>query len=196
MGSIGFVVRGSGGLEQSLQLLALPLLALDLVPEQGNLPSELAVGVVRLVGFGFGVANAALDDRLVDGIGFSSLFGHQTQPDKQSFDRSKHRIPFSYFFLGGSSSSSRIFFCMMNSNCEASCFSLAAATTVAPCFLTLSKTLASTSKATKCTERAAPFSPALRCSAGRTLSGLGPAVFMPSVMSSTCLRGRGDSRTA
>ena len=41
-----------------------------------------------------GSANAALDNRLVDGIGLGGLLGHEAHPDKQSLDRSKHKGSF------------------------------------------------------------------------------------------------------
>src|SRR5258706_2861703 len=98
-----------------------------------------------LVGLCLGVADAPLDDCLVDGVGFGGFLGHQAHPDEQSFDSSKHRFSFlrlTYFF-GGSSSSSRIFFLRINLSCVSSCFSSEAATTVVPRLLTASKTLAS-----------------------------------------------------
>ena len=112
MGAVGLVIGGRGRLQQALQLLALALLALDLVPEQGDLPGQLAVGIMRLVGLGFGIADAALDHGLVDGIGFGGLLRHQAHPYKQPLDRSEHRFSFCgllvYCFFTGSSSSRRI----------------------------------------------------------------------------------------
>jgi hypothetical protein len=67
---------------------ALALLALDLVLEQGDLAGELAVGVVGLVGLGLGVADAAFDDGLVDGVGLGCLFGQKAEPDEQAFEAS------------------------------------------------------------------------------------------------------------
>ena len=71
MGAIGFVISGGGGLKQTLQFLSLSLLPFDLVSQQGDLASQLTIGVVCLICFGLGIADASLDHRLVDSIGFS-----------------------------------------------------------------------------------------------------------------------------
>src|SRR5215468_2025637 len=133
MAAVGVVVGCGCGLEEALELLPLAFLSFDLVPKEGDLTGQLAVGIVGFIGFGLGIADPALDYRLVDGIGFSGLLRHQAHPDKQPFNRSEHRISFRYFL--GSSSSSRIFLWRMNSNWELSWVSSAAPTTVAPCFL-------------------------------------------------------------
>src|ERR1035437_413476 len=94
MRAVGLVIGRRCRLQQALQLLPLALLALDLVPQQRDLPGQLAVGIMCLVGLGFGVADAALDDGLVDGIGFGGLLRHQAHPYKQPLDRSKHTFSF------------------------------------------------------------------------------------------------------
>src|SRR6266567_3687017 len=144
----------------------------------------------------FRIANSALNHRLIDSIGFRGFFRHQSHPNEQPFYRSEHRVPFYSFFLGGSSSSNNIFCWRMYCSCVLSWFSFAAPTTVAPCLLTASNTFASTSKATKWTDKLTCFSWAWRFSFGSTEPGDGPAVLMPSVITSTCLCGRRESRTA
>jgi hypothetical protein len=76
--AVGLVVGRGSDLEHSLRFLPLAFLALDLVFEQGELAGELAVGVVGFVGFGLGVADAAFDHGLVDGVGFGGFFGGET----------------------------------------------------------------------------------------------------------------------
>src|SRR5207245_3263760 len=50
MSAIGLIVRRSGRLQQSLQVLALAVLTLDLIAKQRDLARQLAIGIVRLVG--------------------------------------------------------------------------------------------------------------------------------------------------
>src|SRR4051812_5107878 len=47
---------------------------------------------MRLVRFLFGVANAALDDRLVNSVVFSGLLRQQAEIDEESFNGSEHRL--------------------------------------------------------------------------------------------------------
>src|ERR1051325_6553561 len=140
-----------------------------------------------LVGFGLGITDAPLDDRLIDGIGLGGLLRHQAQPDKQTFECSEHSLVLceTYFFVG-SSFSRRIFSSRMNSSCWFSCFSSAAPTTVTPIFLSGAKTFASTSKATKWTNTVAPLASDAWRIRGTTIAGSGPTVLTPSVMTSTC----------
>ena len=82
MRAVGFVVGVGGGLQQTLEFFPLPLLPLDLVPQQGDLAGKLAVGIMGLVGLRLGVANPALDDRLVDRVGLGGLLGHRADQIK------------------------------------------------------------------------------------------------------------------
>ena len=50
MRAVSFVVGCCRRLQEALQLLPLAFLALDLVPQQGDLPGKLAIGIMRLVG--------------------------------------------------------------------------------------------------------------------------------------------------
>jgi len=75
MRAVGIVICGGRGLQHALQFLALTVLALYLVFEQGNLPGQLPVGIMRFVGFGFGITNAAFHDGLVDGVAFRCFLG-------------------------------------------------------------------------------------------------------------------------
>ncbi|MET0262325.1 MAG: hypothetical protein ABW223_05465 [Rariglobus sp.] len=86
MNTVGLVVGGGGGLEITLGFLALALLAFDLVFEESDLAGELSVGVVGLVGLGLGVADAAFDDGLVDGIGLGGFLSGEAEPDEDAFE--------------------------------------------------------------------------------------------------------------
>ncbi len=112
MRAVGLVIGRCRRLQQALQLLPLALLPLDLVPQQRDLPGQLAVGIMRLVGLRLRVADAALDDGLVNRVGLRGLLRHQAHPYKQPFDCSKHKDFFlllaGYCFFAGSSSSRRI----------------------------------------------------------------------------------------
>src|SRR5215210_5769656 len=66
------------------------MLTLHLIFQQRDLAGELAVGVMRLVGADFRVADAALDDRLVDGIGLGGFLSHEAEKDENAFDGSEH----------------------------------------------------------------------------------------------------------
>ena len=90
MRAIGVIIRSGSGLQHALEIVALTFLAFDLVLEQRDLAGELAVGVMRLLRLGLGIADAALDDSLVDGVGFGGLLGHQAEPDEDAFNCSKH----------------------------------------------------------------------------------------------------------
>src|SRR5206468_12078022 len=111
MRAVGFVIRRGRGLKHSLKVLPLAVLAFDLIFEKRDLTGELPVGVVRLVRLRLRVADAALDDRLVDRIGFGGLLSHQAEPDEYALDCSQPRFRCPYcFFEGGSSSSNRLYF--------------------------------------------------------------------------------------
>jgi hypothetical protein len=90
--TVGLVVGGGGGLQVALGFFALAFLTFDLVLEQGDLAGELAVGVVGLVGLGLGVADAAFDDGLVDGVGFGGLLGGEAEPDEETFEGAEHGV--------------------------------------------------------------------------------------------------------
>ncbi|MGC4115212.1 MAG: hypothetical protein QM765_11505 [Myxococcales bacterium] len=45
-----------------------------------------------LVGLGLGVADAALDDGLVDGVGFGGFLGGEAEPDEETFDGAEHGV--------------------------------------------------------------------------------------------------------
>ena len=88
--AVGLVVGGGRGLKEISGLGALAFLALDLVFEEGDLASELTVGVMGLVGLGFGVADTALDDGLVDGVVLGGFFGHEAEVDEEAFEGAEH----------------------------------------------------------------------------------------------------------
>src|SRR3954454_11755499 len=108
---------------------------------------------MRLVGFFLGIADAAFDDRLVNGVVLRRLFGEESKIDEESFNGSEHRMGWcgkGYLVFGrGSSSSSSICFSRMTASCVPSCCSLLAESTVAPSFFSGAKVLAATSKAMK-----------------------------------------------
>ena len=76
------VIRRGRCLQKALQFRTLPLLPLDLILQQRYLPGQLAIGVMGLIGFGFGIANTALDHCLVDRIGLGGFLSHQAHPDE------------------------------------------------------------------------------------------------------------------
>src|SRR5437763_15005003 len=90
MSAVGFVVTSRCSLKHSLKIGALALLPFCLVFKQRDLAGQLRIGVMRFIGLGFGVADAALNDRLVDGVVFRRFLGSQSQPDKQPFEGSEH----------------------------------------------------------------------------------------------------------
>ena len=94
MGAVGFVIGAAAAWSMLCSSSRWRSWRLIWSLQQGDLPGQLAIGIMRLVGLGLGVADAALDDRLVDGVGFGRLLRHQPHPYKQPLNRSKHRFSF------------------------------------------------------------------------------------------------------
>src|SRR5438046_996385 len=90
MRAVGLVVGCRGGLQHPLQVIALAFLAFDLIFQQRDLAGQLAVGVVGLVRFDLGIANAALDDRLINNVSLGGSLNNKAKPDEHAFDGSKH----------------------------------------------------------------------------------------------------------